>query len=263
MAVGHQDHGRVAVAIRLSLAVSVSRAISASVKILPRPQFGVRSAHRHGNCSFFGGWRYQFEMRLGHDFAPSANGLFDNSHLSNSRKGRDAPIKRADYRLRRLALNSASARSASVPGSLWPHRIGPDDGGVCGGEGLDLLAQLVEHANAAAGEFIAESSFSITSSLLVQASNSPTPPTSSSRSSMNPSSFAFNAAAEPAAPHCRSPVAPVKTSSSWADSVSIVTLVLLAVGSTSSAILAWMLSPSSLAAQASADRSSVLNPASL
>jgi hypothetical protein len=88
VAIGHEDHGGIALAVPVALG-GLCQALDLSVgQILPRPQFGIGFADWRDNCSFFGGWRYQFQMRFSHGFPRSPqidcsnNDCFTNSGKS-------------------------------------------------------------------------------------------------------------------------------------------------------------------------------------
>src|SRR5271154_6453440 len=55
VAIGHQDHGGVALAVSVPPG-GLGQALDLSIgQILPRPQFGIGFADRHGNCSLVTG----------------------------------------------------------------------------------------------------------------------------------------------------------------------------------------------------------------
>ena len=84
VAVGHEDHGGVAVAPAVLFAAFISRSTSASVRYsrVRRSALGGRSGP---DCSVYGGWRDQPEVPFGHALrAPCSEDCSDNDHFSNS-----------------------------------------------------------------------------------------------------------------------------------------------------------------------------------
>ena len=85
--VGHEDHGRVAVAPAVALG-NLDEPLDLGLgEVLAGAQLGVGGA-LGGNCSFYGGWRDQPEVGFGHVIGPS--GLLNcsyNTPFTNSRKG--------------------------------------------------------------------------------------------------------------------------------------------------------------------------------
>src|ERR1019366_6371265 len=69
--IGNQDHGRVPVTVSIVLC-GLDKLFNLSFgQMLSAAKLAVRPAHR-GNCSFFGGWLHQLEVRFGHGFLPPA-----------------------------------------------------------------------------------------------------------------------------------------------------------------------------------------------
>jgi hypothetical protein len=69
VAIGHQNHGGVAVAPAVALG-SLDQALDLAVcQILAGPDIAILGASRY-NCSFFGGWGYQLQVRFCHDNPP-------------------------------------------------------------------------------------------------------------------------------------------------------------------------------------------------
>ncbi len=84
MPIGHKDHGGVPVAIAVSLGRCHQPLDFGLRQVLAGAQVGVGEPLGR-DCSFYGGWRDQLEVRLGHVFRSSCaddcsyNGPFTNS----------------------------------------------------------------------------------------------------------------------------------------------------------------------------------------
>src|SRR3954454_24759876 len=78
VAIAHQDHGGVTVTVAVALGGIAKLLDLGTGQILPRAQFSVRATTRHHDCSIYGSWIDQFQVRLSHDIPPS--GSFDCSN---------------------------------------------------------------------------------------------------------------------------------------------------------------------------------------
>jgi hypothetical protein len=86
--VGNQHHGRVAVAIPVALGGLGELGHFRIRQILARAQFGVGPTTRRDDCSVFGAWRDQFQMRLQHgNQASSLMNCSNNNPFTNSGEG--------------------------------------------------------------------------------------------------------------------------------------------------------------------------------
>src|ERR1035437_2171075 len=87
MPVSHEDHGGVPVTVAIVLR-GLDQLFNLSLgQVLSAAQLAVRLPPR-GNCSFFGGWRDQLQVRFGHGFRLLA--IFNcsyNTHFTSSVRG--------------------------------------------------------------------------------------------------------------------------------------------------------------------------------
>jgi hypothetical protein len=86
--IGHEDHGRVAVVMAVSLGLCRQLLDFGFRQVLPSAQLLVWKPPRR-NCSFYGRWRDQLPVRLGHVFhACRLNDCLYNRPFTNSRTQR-------------------------------------------------------------------------------------------------------------------------------------------------------------------------------
>ncbi len=71
MSVGHEHHGGVPVAVTVALCRFHKPLDLGLGQVFPGSQLAVGGPPRR-NCSFYGGWRDQLEVRFGHSFRLSA-----------------------------------------------------------------------------------------------------------------------------------------------------------------------------------------------
>src|SRR5450759_5049163 len=108
MPVSHEDHGGVPVTVAIVLRGLDELFDLALGQVLSAAKLTVWPAPR-GDCSFFGGWRDQLQVRFGHGFLPSLIGDCSyNTHFTSSVRGNFAMMVSGFYRLP-VVIRSADA----------------------------------------------------------------------------------------------------------------------------------------------------------
>src|SRR5450759_3773298 len=117
MPVSHKDHGAVPVTIAIVLRGLNELFDLALSQVLSAAKLAVWPAPR-GDCSFFGGWRDQLQVRFGHGFRLLAiNDCSYKTHFTSSVRGNLAMMVSGFYRFS-VVIRSADAGVSSRTASL-------------------------------------------------------------------------------------------------------------------------------------------------